>query len=721
MRFRTLVAHHARLCLAIVGLLLCAPAVTAQTGPDPDSETSPEEAAPAEGEKPPPARVEQIVVKGRDESMVGVADSASEGTVGADQLEERPLARPAEVLETVPGLIATQHSGAGKANQYFLRGFNLDHGTDFATFIDGVPVNLPTHGHGQGYTDLNFLIPELIDHVDYRKGVYYPDLGDFSSAGAANIQYVDTLPADIAQAEAGMYGYGRGLAAASRPLGPGNVLAAVTLFHDNGPWEHQDDYWNGNAVLKYSGGDATEGYSVTASAYAGDWGATDQIAQRALHELPGFDRFDSLDKTDGGSSQKYMLYGQWHRSSESDATRVLLYGFFQKLHLYSDFTYFLSSPQGDQFEQTDERWVGGGQASQTWYGAVLDRDVQNTIGFQVRSDSIENGIFQTVRRRHVTKVDYDGNPIPSTTRDDTTWEASLAPYVENRIQWLDMVRTVVGARLDYYHFDVNADLHADSGKHDSVLASPKGSLVLGPWQESELYLSAGMGFHSNDARGVTAPVDAADALVRTYGAEVGARTAYVPQLNSTAAFWWLDADSELVFVGDAGTTTATRPSRRYGVELANYYTPLDWLTFDLDWSWSHTRFSDHVKGEGDYIPGSIEHVIAAGATLHDLGGFLASLRLRYFGPRPLVEDDSERSHETIMLGALLAYEFSATWKLSVEVFNLLDRKDAEIDYYYPSRLQGEPPGPDHGGYNDIEFHPVYPLTVRAALTARFGR
>ena len=662
--------------------------------------------------------VEEIVIRGRADSQVGVADTASQGTVGAEQIERRPLARPAEVLETVPGLIATQHSGAGKANQYFLRGFNLDHGTDFATFIDGVPVNLPSHGHGQGYTDLNFLIPELIERVNYRKGVYYPELGDFSSAGAANIEYFDTLPQNLVQGEAGMYGYGRGLAAGTLPLGPGDVIGALELFHDNGPWEHEDTFWNGNAVLKYSDHTGEQGYSVTASAYAGDWDATDQIAQRALN-LPGFGRFDSLDKTSGGDSQKYMLYGQWHRGDESSATQALVYGFYQNLELFSNFTYFLTSPQGDQFEQNDERWVGGATGSQTWFGTLF-REMQNTVGFQVRSDSIDNGLFQTVRRHRVEKLDYDGNVIPDTTRNDDIWQMNLSPYIENQIQWHEKVRTVIGGRLDYYHFDVDGVAELDTGKEDDVIASPKGNLILGPWLDSELYLSAGMGFHSNDARGVTDPNDPADPLVRTYGAEIGVRSAWIAKLNSTVAFWWLDSDSELVFVGDAGETTATRPSRRYGVELANFYSPLDWLTLDVDYAWSHTRFRDD-EPEGDHVPGSIENVVAAGVTVHDFYGLLASLRLRYFGPRPLTEDDNERSHETIMLGTLLAYDITDTWRITGELFNVLDRDDAEIDYFYPSCLQSEIATgcPADGGINDINFHPVYPITFRGAITARF--
>jgi outer membrane receptor protein involved in Fe transport len=362
--------------------------------------------------------------------------------------------------------------------------------------------------------------------------------------------------------------------------------------------------------------------------------------------------------------------------------------------------------------------VGGGSARQTWFGDLLGFEMENAAGLQLRSDSIQNGLQQTVDRHVTDKPDWDGNIIPGTTRKDDIWELSLAPYLENRTQWCEKLRSTTGARLDYYHFDVDAFDGVGSGNEDAVRVSPKGSLVLGPWKETEFYLSGGMGFHSNDARGVTAPIDPADALVRTYGAEVGVRSAYLKGLNSTIAFWWLDIDSELLFVGDAGTTEASRPSRRYGVEIANYYSPTEWLTFDADTSISHARFRDDDPA-GDHIPGSIESVVAAGVTVHDLRGFTGELRLRYFGPRALVEDDSVRADDVILLSARLAYQLTEHFSINVEIFNLLNRDDDDIEYYYPSRLPGEPAGPDEGGYNDVHFHPVSSVSVRAGLTARF--
>jgi hypothetical protein len=708
--------------LAIV-LVLAAATARAGDAPAPTSETD------TASETLP-----EVVVEGRAESLLGAADTASQGTVGAQELESRPLERPGEVLETVPGLIVTQHSGSGKANQYFLRGFNLDHGTDFATSINDVPVNLPSHAHGQGYTDLNFMIPELIQRLDYRKGVYYADLGDFSSAGGADMHYYTVLPQGLAQLEGGSFGYVRGLFADSPRVGQGNLLYALELYHNNGPWTVPDDYRKVNGVLRYSQGDATEGFDVTGMAYAGDWIATDQIARRALFEIPGFGLYDSLDPSDGGNSHRYSLSASWHRADADSVTKALVYGFYYDLDLFSDFTYVLDSPQGDQFEQQDRRWVGGAQTSRTWFGHLAGRYMENTVGLQVRSDVIDSGLFQTVDRQRTAKTDYAGGIIPATTRTDHVWEASVGPYFENRVQWADKVRSILGLRVDYFHFDVQSDLAVNSGTSNEALPSPKGSLVFGPWAETELYLSGGLGFHSNDARGVTTHVDPAsrtpvlpaDPLVRTYGAEIGARTTRVPGLQSTLALWWLDIASELVFSGDAGTTEASAPSRRYGIEFANYYAPREWLAFDADASVSHAQFRTTVNDSdtglhGTYIPEAVDSVLSTGVNFHQRGerGAFGELRLRFFGSRALTEDNSVRSGVTALLSSKLGYNFNPKWTFTVELFNLLDRQDHEIDYYYPSRLPGEPAGPQHGGYNDIHFKPVDPISARAALTRRF--
>ena len=675
------------------------------------------------------AFAQEITVYGRQDSLLGIANSATHGTVGAAQLEERPTLRSGEVLETVPGVIITQHAGGGKANQYFLRGFNLDHGTDFATSLDDMPINLPSHGHGQGYSDMNIVIPELVERVNYQKGVYDAANGDFSSAGAAHLETFKTLSRDLAIVQGGMYGYGRGVGASSVAVGPGNILLAAEVSHSDGPWLRAENYWKKNGLVTYSQGDAIEGFSFTARGYYGRWASSDQVAESAVAAgLVPF--FASLDNTTGGHSQRYSLQGEWHRATANSSTRISAYGFYYDLDLLSNFTYFLTDPvRGDQFEQVDKRWTSGVQASHTMYGPLFGYEAENTVGVQFRRDAVNNGLFNTHAGVRTDKVNGDdGSFIPATARHDKITENSFGFYARNKMQWTDWLRSEVGVRGDVFTFDVRNALAQNSGKRSDGLVSPKASLIFGPWNNTELYLQAGQGFHSNDARGVLTHVDPgtglsvdaegnaispADPLVRTTGAEVGVRTLLVPDLQSTASVWMLDVKSELLFVGDAGTTEASRPSRRYGVEFANYYTPTPWLTLDADVSLSHARYRDDAP-EGDRIPGSIETVVSAGITLHDDSGFSGDLRLRYFGPRALIEDDSFRSNDTILLNGRVGYSFNETWSVSADVFNLLDRRDHDIDYAYTSRISPAAPA-----QTEIHFHPVEPRQVRLTLKARY--
>ena len=368
--------------------------------------------------------------------------------------------------------------------------------------------------------------------------------------------------------------------------------------------------------------------------------------------------------------------------------------------------------RGDQFEQKDRRGVLGAKLSQTWNHELFGRKSETTFGLQTRYDNIRNGLFHTERRNRF-----------ATTRSDHTIETSVGAYFENKTQWARWFRTSAGVRGDFFNFDVDSNLDANDGSRSKFIASPKLSLIFGPWKETEIYLNGGLGFHSNDARGVVAridpasgdPVGKADPLVRTKGAEVGIRTAFLPGLQSSLTLWLLDIDSELLFVGDAGATEASRPSRRYGLEFANYYEPVKWLTLDFDIAFSHTRFRDRAP-EGNRIPGSIETVIAAGASVHDFyGGWFGSVRLRYFGPRSLIEDDSVRSPSTSIVNAQVGYQFSKTWSANVEVFNLFDEESSDIDYYYTSRLRGEPAD----GFDDIHTHPNEPRAVRFTVTAKF--
>jgi len=646
------------------------------------------------------------------DELVGVADAASTGVVTPLELSERARRRPAEALESVPGMVVSQHSGEGKANQYYLRGFNIDHGTDLALSVAGMPVNLPTHGHGQGYADMNFLIPELVSGIQYRKGPYAAESGDFSAAGAIKVGYLNVLGAPIARVEGGTYGYGRVLAAASPKVGRGHLLVAAEAMGNDGPWERPDVMRRWNGLARYSQGTVTSGFSVTALAYDATWNSSDQIPRRAVEE-GALSRFGFLDRSNGGTTQRVGGMAEWQRTTTSGTTRVEAYGFDYGLDLFSNFTYFLDDPvNGDQFEQRDERFVMGGRASHARPVHVFGRPSMVTVGTEVRRDAIDAvGLYRTTAR-----VRRD------TIREDAVGQTSGAAYGELQTQWSKVVRTTVGLRGDVYRWVVDAGDPVNGGTTRDAIVNPKFSLALGPWRRTEFYVSAGGGFHSNDGRGATIrrdpvsgdAVDPVDPLVRARGGEVGVRTLALPRLHSTLALWGLSVDSELLFIGDAGTTEASRPSRRVGVEWDADYRATSWLTLDGNVAYSRARFSDGAA-EGDRIPGAIEGVASAGLTVRPASRWSGSLRYRFFGPRPLIEDNSVRSRASNLVNAEAGYQVNRVWRLKADLLNLFDSKSSDIDYFYTSRLPGEPAG----GVDGLHFHPVEPFTLRVALVASF--
>ncbi len=648
-----------------------------------------------------------------EQNLVGIAQSASQGAITARQLDTRPVMRTGEVLESVPGVVISQHSGEGKANQYYLRGFNLDHGTDFATTVAGMPVNMPTHGHGHGYSDLNFLIPELVSGVQFSKGPYFAEQGDFATAGAANINYVNALDRPIARALGGGQGYGRALFAASPQVGErGRFLGAIELQRNDGPWVRPDDLRKINAVARYSQGDAVNGFAVTGMAYRAKWHATDQVPERAIADGL-IDRFGNLDPTDGGDTYRYSGSAEWQRTRGSATTKLVGYGIGYDLNLFSNFTFFLVDPvNGDQFHQADRRFITGAKLSHRRLGRVAGRPTQNTIGLQLRNDNIGTvGLYHTRARQRLESV-----------REDTVLQTSVAGYAQNETEWTPWLRTLAGLRVDGYRFSVDANDPLNSGTDHAGLVSPKTGAVFGPWRGTELYANLGVGFHSNDARGATISVDPATGepaervtpLVRATGAELGVRTVAIPHLQTSVALWTLNFDSELVFIGDAGTTEAGRPSHRYGLEIANYYAPKPWLMFDGDIAISRGHFtSDDALGSA--IPGAVETVVSAGVTIDSVRNVFGSVRWRYFGPRSLIEDDSMRSKATSLVNLTAGYRLTRSLRVALDVFNLFDARHSDIDYFYTSRLPGEP----SGGVDDIHVHPTLPRTARIGVIVGF--
>ena len=637
------------------------------------------------------------------ENLVGIAASSSQGAVTAAQLETRPIMRAGEVLETVPGLVISQHSGEGKANQYYLRGFNLDHGTDFSTSVAGIPVNTPTGAHAHGYADISFLIPDLVSGVQFKKGPYFADEGDFSAAGAASINYVNALDRPLVRLSAGGQGWGRFLGAASPEFGGGHLLAALEVNHTNGPWERPDDYQKTNAVLRYSRGTSQNGFSLTGMGYWADWTSTDQVPQRAIDSgLVG--RFGAIDGSDRGQEHRQMTVADWQRTSGATSLRATAYAQRNSLNLFSNFTYFLDDPvNGDQFEQAERRTTAGGRVTYRRLGHLFDRQTESSMGVQLRRDWLSPvGLYRTANAVRL-----------STTREDRVGQTMVGLFAQTEIEWTRTLRTTLGLRTDTYQYDVRSDNPLNSGRGTASLVSPKVGVVFGPWAATEWYVNAGTGFHSNDARGAATTPEVTP-LVRAKGAETGVRTVRVKGLQSTVSLWYLGLDSELLFVGDAGTTAPRRPSRRVGVEWTNYARLTPWMTVDGDLSLSRARFTEHDPA-GDIVPGSLDRVISAGLSIEPSTSIFGSLRLRHFGPRPLVEDASVASKPTSLWNGEIGYRFSRTARLVLEGYNLFDSKVADIDYFYTSRLPGEPAA----GIDDIHTHPAIPRTARLSLHVAF--
>ncbi|MFS2134590.1 TonB-dependent receptor [Duganella sp. Dugasp56] len=660
----------------------------------------------------PAGVVEAVEVRGHYDNGVGTSGAASQGSVTAALIANRPALRPGELLEFVPGVIVTQHSGDGKANQYFLRGFNLDHGTDFATFIDGMPVNMRTHAHGQGYTDLNFLMPELVDRINYKKGPYYADEGDFASAGAAHMGLANKLKDSTASVTVGEHQYYRANVTGSAPLGDGNLVYGAELGHNNGPWTSPEAFHKSLGVLRYSQGGSDNQFSVTGMFYKGGWYASNQIPLRAV-QSGALSPYGAVDTSDGGITSRYSLSATLRRRGSDTLLQANAYVVQSSLDLYNDFTYFLDDPvNGDQSRQTEKRRMAGFDVAQTWYTRWAGLEVNNKVGLQGRYDYLSPlALYKTVNRQ-----------IAGTVTLSKVKEANASAYVENTVQWREWLRTTAGLRYDRYRFDVASNIAENGGKVSDGMTSPKISVVLGPWAKTEFFVNYGEGFHSNDARGTTVhltpkelePVDPVTPLVKTRGAELGVRTEFIPGLQSSMALWKLRSASELVFSGDAGDTAASRGSYRSGIEWNNHYIARPWLLFDLDLAYSRAHYTEHDEA-GDYIPGAIGKVASFGATITDIGPWSGAFQMRYFGPRPLIEDNSQRSATTAIAYARVGYRIDRRWAVSLDAFNLFDRKASDVDYYYASRLPGEPAE----GVDDIHYHPVEPRTFRLTLKATF--
>lgn len=637
--------------------------------------------------------LQEVVVFARGENLIGRADAASEGAVGGADLSVRPLLRVAELLEVVPGLIAAQHSGSGKANQYFLRGFNLDHGTDFTTYIDDVPMNLRTHGHGQGYLDLNGLIPEIVERVDYRKGPYRADVGDFALAGASFMTTLKRLDAPFITLESGEYGWQRAAAGDTTHWAGGDLTAVGQWKTYDGPWQLPEDLEHVSAWTRYTRDTSLGALELSLSAYHATWHPTEQIPERAIGTSVCPDEFCALDTTAEGETARYIASARLL----GEGWRATLYAQHYDWHMLSDPTYDF------QINQLDRRNIFGGRFERT---VAEQPHYSLTVGAEGRYDDVDR-----VGLQHT-----NGGVLEEDLGRYSVAEGSISPYAEATWRPIEPLRVLAGARADFYSFDVTAKQAGYlSGDKTDHIVSPKLGAAYAIGSGVELYANWGRGFHSNDSRGVAAPLpgnDAVPGLVRGTGKEIGARFQVGP-LTLTTTYWWLDVGSELKFVGDSNSVEPSTPSKRRGYEIVGFWRPLDWLALDAVWTGSRARAEDSPGAE--FIPGAIESAGELGISAVK-NRWEASMRVRYLGPYPLLEDDSLRA------GSETVVNLRAAWKMThvtlyAELLNVFDDDGKDIVYYYAAHVPGlDAPGEQIDGRMS---RAAEPRTLRAGIRYQF--
>lgn len=650
------------------------------------------------------AAPETVVITGARSDLLGIAETSSQGLILKQELQEIPAIRAGQVLETVPGLTVTIHSGEGKANQYLLRGFNLDHGTDLATFIDGMPINMRTHAHGQGYTDLNFFIPELASGINYTKGPYFAAEGDYASVAAVHIGYVDEIDPQV-EVTAGSFNYERIFGAGTQEIGAGRVLGGLELVHYDGPWTHPDDYRKLSAVLRYSEGEAREGFSLTAMYYRGLWNATTDQPERAMDPaymatlgLVPISRFGTLDPTDAGQTQRMSLSGVYSHGTLDYHIDANAYIINSQLTLWNDFTHFLDDPvHGDQHAQNDVRMIYGGGASYTIFSTMFGSASETIFGAQGRYDDI-----------HVSRLHTEARVPLSTDIEDRVQEFGGGAYAQLSNYWTEWFRSILGVREEYFS---GTDRGSNTGSGDTTLFQPKASLVFTPLDNWEFYLSAGRGFHSNDFRSVPG---GGNFLSPSKGIEAGVRANPITGLTTTVTLFQMEFKSELVYDPEAGQTSAGRPSKRQGVEVNTTYAPFDWLEIYGSIAFAHARFTDKDPA-GSRIPDAPSVIGNLAIYLRNLGPWSGAIEFRFLGKHSLIEDNSEISKGDQEWNVNAGYDFGDGLKARLDIFNVFGSGDNAAEYFYTDRLPGEPAD----GVPDLHIHPLEPRSFRLTVSKTF--
>jgi outer membrane receptor protein involved in Fe transport len=611
----------------------------------------------------------------------------------------QPQGRPAQVLRLIPGFVAVEHSGgAGKADQYLLRGFDADHGTDVAFFADGMPINLRTHAHGQGYTDLNFIIPETIEGLDVSKGAYLPEYGDFATAGAVNFRTRQVAQEGVAQATGGQFDTQRYLLMFSPTKEKVRTLFAAEGYYTNGPFQNDNRYFRANVLGKITTNlTGRDELSVTGTFQQSRWNGSGEIPLRAVSDGT-LDRFGAIDPSEGGNTLRSTARLNYHYDTISGGQFFAnAYGQYYRLDLFTNFTFFLNDPiNGDGIQQADRRVMYGGDLGYKQEGNILGLPSIGTVGFQTRVDNIHARLgTQTTR-------------VPTgITTDSDILEASYAPFVKAEVQPISWMRLVGGLRAETFTFDVRNRCaicsEQPAGRTSSGIVLPKLNLILGPWVNTEFFVNYGEGFHSNDARSVVAT--GASPLARAKSYEVGVRSKPwgAQGIEFIATLWRLDLKSELVFVGDEGTTEIRGASKREGVEVAARGQVWGPVYFNGSVTWTKAEFRN-----GDAIPLAPE-VTGYGALLVKWPeGLTSQLQATYLGVRPLIEDRSVKSPSWITFDLSERYQLPINLshgRLEAFLFvqNLFNTKWEQAIFAFESQRRNEA-----ASVSDIHFVPGNP-------------
>jgi len=633
--------------------------------------------------------------------------AATEQTRWSKDLELRPSNTPSDVMRLTPTLMISQHHGGGKADQILLRGFDSDHGTDFQVTVDGIPVNMVSNAHGQGYADLHWLIPETIDRVEIYKGSYFPHLGDFATSGAINIVTKRYAQQSSLTVMGGSYQTARFLGTLSSPEGTFlRPYMAFEYYHNDGPFKNPNEYNRYNFFSKINIiSNARSNLEFLATYFSSNWNASGEIPSRAVRDR-SLGRFGSVDSSEGGNSERQNLSLIYNFADANQSLRAQTWMSWYRLQLWSNFTFFLNNPvEGDGIEQNDKRFLIGNNVIYRRNYSLGDIPTETLLGFQSRFDHIKVGLFNQEKRHRL-----------STTNDNLIQQTNLSWFAHQEIRPTNWFRGQLGARLDNFWWNVTQAGPATqpiAGSASESIASPKMNLIFTPFTDNEvaqrtnLFFNIGGGFHSNDAR--VAVQDSTRPLARFWGGELGVRTRLVEKMGFSAAYWRSYLSSELVFVGDEGTFEPSGASKRHGIEAEFRYDILPWLTYDLDASYSWARFTN-----GEAVPLAPRALAFTGLTARHDSGLQARLQMRYIGPRYAIEDRSIKVPQSAIFDLFLKYIWQQRHEFFVAFQNLANTKWRSAEHAVTSRLQGEPPE----GVLGANFTPGDPFTATAGVTMR---